>query len=297
MSEDKDIQETLAQLKDADEKVRSQAALSLGWMGNLEVIAPLIETLSTDISSKVRANAAMSLGQLNDEKAIQPLIQALEDNDSFVRGMAIYSLGLMKAKDAIMPLIKIIEKENDKEALIAASDSLAQIGDERAIMPLIKLFVYKSELRDDVKDSLNKICKTTGFKKLEQLIKEEMDKKEAVRKEEQQIRQQKIIKEMQKKELDLKRKEIIETISIELPKMLEYAIHEEVIPFENLCKKFNCDDFLLEFTLTKLKDEKAIDVLINSTNKSFTVLKPKVKLSDEAKYKLRLLRKKFGIDW
>jgi len=299
LSQKEEIQEAIKQLKDSDEKIRSQAALSLGWVGEGEVLNPLIEVLKNDISPKVRANAAMSLGQLNNENAIQSLIAALSDKDAFVRGMIVYSLGLLKAKEALNPLIMILETDPDKEARMAAADSLAQIGDEKAIKHLVKAYVNDMEdsVKSESRDSLNRLGTQLNITEIDILIQSEMERRQQAQISSAQVVRDQFLDDMQKNEMEKQRKEIITIISEELPKLLEYAIHNEVIPFDSFCARFNCDDFTLEFALTKLIESNTINVKVNASERSFTVLKPQAELSEDAQTKLKLIRKKFGIDW
>jgi len=299
LTQEEEIQEAIKQLKDSDEKIRSQAALSLGWVGEGEVLGPLIETLKNDISPKVRANAAMSLGQLNNENAIQSLISALSDKDAFVRGMIIYSLGLLKAKEALNPLILILETDPDKEARMAAADSLAQIGNEKAIKHLVKAYVHDPDnaVKSESRDSLNRLSAQLNITEIDVLIQNEKEKRQQDKISSAQVKREQFLDDMQKKEMERQRKEIIANISEELPKLLEYAIHNEFIPFDSICSRFNCDDFTLEFALTQLIENKIINAKVNASERSFTVLKPHAELSEDAQMKLKLIRKKFGIDW
>ncbi len=299
MSKESEIEEALKQLEDPKEVVRSQAALSLGWIGDDNVIDPLISVLENDTSSKVRANAAMSLGQLNNEKAINPLISALEDNDAFVRGIVIYSLGLMKSKEALGSLINVLEKDIDKEARMAAAESIAQLGEQQSIEFLIKAYSTEPEIdvKNEIKASINRLANMFNINNIEEKIKQEMDKQRSfsLRKEEE-IKKE-LLTVLKNNDLEKRRKLIISNISEELPKMLEYAIHNEQIPFDPLCNRFNCDDFTLELALTKLLENRVIDIKINASNRNITVFKPKADLSIEAQEKLKLIRKKFGINW
>ena len=211
MSQKEEIQEAIEQLKDSDEKIRSQAALSLGWVGEGEVLNPLIEVLKNDSSPKVRANAAMSLGQLNNEDAIQSLISALSDTDAFVRGMIIYSLGLLKAKEALNQLIMILETDPDKEARMAAADSLAQIGDEKALKHLVKAYVYDPEdaVKAESRDSLNRLGAKLNITEIDVLIQNEMEQRQKEQISSAQVKRDTFLDDMQKKETERQRKEII----------------------------------------------------------------------------------------
>ena len=299
LSKESEIKEALDQLQDPKEVVRSQAALSLGWIGDVIVINPLINALETDSSSKVRANAAMSLGQLKNEKAINPLISALKDKDSFVRGIVIYSLGLMKAKEALGSLINVLEKDEDKEARMAAAESLAQLGEQQSIEFLIRAYATEPEIavKNEIKVSLNRLATIFKVNNIEEQIKQEMDKHRSlsIRKEEE-IKKE-LLTVLQNNDFENRRKIIINTIIEEIPKMLEYAIHNEQILFDPLCNRFNCDDFTLELALAKLQENKIVKIKVNATNRSITVFKPNADLSVEAQEKLKLIRKKFGINW
>jgi len=74
-----------ALLEDANYKVRVQAALVLGRLGDLSSVPSLVKALG-DSNKTVRAIAAQALGQLADQSAVEPLRQLLQrENDPFVR--------------------------------------------------------------------------------------------------------------------------------------------------------------------------------------------------------------------
>ena len=301
MSENQELIDALKYLKDEDENMRSHAALSLGWIGEGDVIEPLAKALLNDLSSKVRANAAMSLGQVGDAEAITYLIYALEDKDANVRGMATYSLGLLKAEEAINPLIALMYTDIDKEVRIAATDSLAEIGNAQAVKPLVKTLIWddNSDVRKEASESIIKLVKLLDYPDIDKLIeteKLEKDKKTkaipvpAIVKDE--VKQQ-----VESAELDERKLEIADLVIEKLPDMLDYAMHQERITFSNLCRQFDCDDQTLLFALKELQSKKQIDVEVLPAEKSIIVNKPKANLSLEAQEKIILIRRKFGINW
>jgi len=297
-----EITEALQQLNSPNERIRSQAALSLGWIGDSSVVAALIHVLKNDPSAKVRANAAMSLGQLGDEKVVDTLIGCLDDKDAFVRGIVIYSLGLMKAQQAIPVLLHVLANDPDKETRMAAADTLAQLDSPEVIKPLIVAYLSDPEkdVRDEALDSLQRLAKILNIPNLEALIEEEKQKIAPLPPKLEETAAQRsdpLTVDISQKDLERRRKDIIETIEEELPKLIEYAIHNEVIPFAKLCERFGCDEFTFEFALTKLIESKKINAKINPQEKSFVILKPYAELSEEAQLKLKLIRKKFGIEW
>ncbi len=298
LTNNEETNEALLQLQDSDESIRNQAALSLGWMGEKEVVNPLIHVLLNDKSEKVRANAAMSLGQLGFEEAIDSLIKSLKDEDYNVRGMSIYSLGLMKATTALGALIELLKNDPDREARIAAAETLAQLGKEEAIQPLVFTFVNEEnkDVKREAKESFEKLAKLHNTKGIELLIKEEEADKTKRAIAFHQKEREKIIDSLQNKEIEKKRSEKIATLVLELPQQLDYAIHNEEISYEVICAEFDCDNVTLELALNQMPKEH-FNLEIDSINRHFKVIKPQAKLSDEAKMKIKLLRKKFGVSW
>jgi hypothetical protein len=77
-----------AVVEDSNYKVRVQAALVLGKLGDARAVQPLIKALG-DQNKTVRGIAASALGQLGDAAAVDPLRDLLRhESDAFVRGQA-----------------------------------------------------------------------------------------------------------------------------------------------------------------------------------------------------------------
>lgn len=76
--------------------VRAEAALALGYAGDEQVIAPLVEALRRDASADVRVAAARALGFIGEPPATAPLREAAaEDPDARVRQAAVQALTLI----------------------------------------------------------------------------------------------------------------------------------------------------------------------------------------------------------
>jgi len=83
-------------LKDADESVRREAALTLGFLGQNGLnpdpvtsgVNALIDSLSTDASAKVRKASAWALGEIGSAAGRDALRKATTDADSQVRSIA-----------------------------------------------------------------------------------------------------------------------------------------------------------------------------------------------------------------
>lgn len=83
-SADKTDELSEALLTDPGFKVRVQAALILGKLGNPRAVPSLIEALK-DENDLVRGTAAASLGKLGDRRAVEALTRQRGDASSFVR--------------------------------------------------------------------------------------------------------------------------------------------------------------------------------------------------------------------
>jgi hypothetical protein len=89
-----------ALLEDSNFKVRVQAALVLGKLGNRTAVEPLIKALA-DVNKTVRAIAAQALGQIADSAAADPLRDLLKrETDPFVRSQAEKALAALASSAA-----------------------------------------------------------------------------------------------------------------------------------------------------------------------------------------------------
>jgi len=136
--------------------LRLHACEALGKMAAEEAVEPLCAVMLNDRDAAVRQDAARALGGIGSPKALEALTTALMDLN--VRPFAAEALGKLKDARAVSTLVDIvtgksrpvnsrrvpscgdesgelyIEEMEVQEHAIAA---LAQIGDERAIEPLI----------------------------------------------------------------------------------------------------------------------------------------------------------------
>jgi hypothetical protein len=94
VSADKIDDLTRALMQDTSYKVRVQAALVLGKLGDRRAVPALIQALKDDNES-VRGIAATSLGRLGDKSAAGALLEATNDSSEFVRAQAKKALELV----------------------------------------------------------------------------------------------------------------------------------------------------------------------------------------------------------
>ena len=67
-----------------------------------------------------------------------PLIAALEDGDILVRQYAAEALGEIGDARAVAPLIAALENDDYRKVRYEAAEALGKIGDERAVVPLAR---------------------------------------------------------------------------------------------------------------------------------------------------------------
>ena len=71
--------------------------------------------------------------------AVIPLIQALNHSHPLVRQRAAWTLGEMSEKKAVLALIDRLTVEENPEVLSDITRTLGQLGDRRALKPIVNL--------------------------------------------------------------------------------------------------------------------------------------------------------------
>ena len=87
----------------------------------------LASALLGDSSFKVRTQAALLLGKLGDKGGVSPLAKALEDDSKTVRAMAAQSLGKLGGEGAVSALKTLLLRESDAFVRSQAQKALASI--------------------------------------------------------------------------------------------------------------------------------------------------------------------------
>ncbi len=125
----------LEALHHEDWRIRQQAVVTLGRIGNIELsLNPLIQSLG-DKDKAVQEKAVVALGKLGSKYATEALINVLHDAPVIVQRAAAESLGELGDKRAILPLIEALQHDDSLVRSIAAN-SLGKLGDKNAINPL-----------------------------------------------------------------------------------------------------------------------------------------------------------------
>lgn len=174
--------------------VRCGAALALGVIGDQRAIQPLISVLSNEEEVFVLSDAASALGKFGNPQAVLPLISLFENEDSnlaehikwalvsigqpavipliqalkhshpLVRREAARTLGEMHEQKAVLPLIERLTLEEDPEVLSFAVEALGQLGDRRAVKPLLSIIntATAGYLQEEIRIALQKIQGAKG---------------------------------------------------------------------------------------------------------------------------------------
>lgn len=139
------VEPLIAVLNDKDPLIQRQAVKALGRINDLRALEPLIGVLENrEKKPHVRMSAAEALGRMGDSRAVEPLVAALNDQYWDVRGHAAEALGRIRDPSAVEPLIAAL-KDQDATVRGNAVDGLAKINDPRAIEALSAALTDKSK--------------------------------------------------------------------------------------------------------------------------------------------------------
>jgi HEAT repeat protein len=209
------FQHLVAALKDSDREVRQRAAAALGKQGT-QALDPLKVALKSD-DCKIAHGAAEGLANLCIPQCVEPLINALSHNDWFVRCGVAEALGKLRDSRAVEPLVAAMGFEKPTEEVLrdafkdhpsaaygtseaklgaaflygnlalsgnqsaqkAAAKALGEIGDSRAVAPLIAaLNSGENDLQVTAADALGNLADSRAVDSLIELLLKEGIKKE-----------------------------------------------------------------------------------------------------------------------
>jgi hypothetical protein len=99
------------------------------WAAGSDVkVDDLVRAVTEDTNYKVRVQAALVLGKLGDPRAVQPLIKALADQNKTVRGIAASALGQLGDTAAVDPLRGLLRRETDPFVRGQAEKAMAALA-------------------------------------------------------------------------------------------------------------------------------------------------------------------------
>jgi HEAT repeat protein len=168
------VEPLLQLLGDERDSVRAKAAGILGRIGDRRAVEPLLQRLR-DKARDVRFAAAGALGWIGDERAVEPLLQLLRDEKGSDR-----SGWLKRAAEASRGIedewmLRLYREDLPNITVrFAAAGALGQIGDERAVEPLLQLLRdERQSVRSAAVSALEKIGDERAVEPLLQLLRDE----------------------------------------------------------------------------------------------------------------------------
>lgn len=155
--------------------VRSYVACALAELGDKRAVEPLLALLQ-EKDAHIRARAASGLGKLGDPRAVEPLIRALsapEDRPP-QRAVDTPASGKPDLKRALEQMESLHNPE--QQARQQAAEALGELGDARAVEPLIQALSHHNEwLRWHAVSALGKIGDQQAIAPLAQALADPSD--------------------------------------------------------------------------------------------------------------------------
>lgn len=129
--------------------MREAATFALGRSGDKRAVAPLIKALD-DNRPSVQVLACFGLAQIDDPRTAPALIRTLSDarKHDGVRAACGYALGVRRLTAGVPALLGALA-DNRGEAQRLSAWALGQIGDPRALGPLLRAYFARAGHSDD----------------------------------------------------------------------------------------------------------------------------------------------------
>ena len=165
------VPQLLKLLDHEDIGVRTVAAFALGEARDRRAVEALIAAMGTRKQNECRI-IVYALGKIGDTRAVEPFIAYLKGSDYERMADAAYALRIMKDARSVPPLIEILRDRNgDRFSRGWAADTLGEIGDLRAVSPLIEeLECCESRLSVYLVTALGRLGDRRAVPALEKLI-------------------------------------------------------------------------------------------------------------------------------
>lgn len=131
-------------LSSNNDEVVCEAIEALGKIGDKRAVQPLVDLLERFLQNNLHFHADVpkalfqALRRLANEKATSVFVSALRSKQPRIRHFAVLSLGSLKNFDAVELLIQVLLNDDDMDVKGGAIGTLGDIGDGRAIEPVLK---------------------------------------------------------------------------------------------------------------------------------------------------------------
>ncbi|MGE3459982.1 MAG: HEAT repeat domain-containing protein, partial [Kofleriaceae bacterium] len=140
--------------------MREAATFTLGRSGDRRAVPALLKALD-DRRGSVQTLACFGLGQIDDPRVAPALIRTLGDarREDSTRAACAYSLGARRSAQGVPALLGALA-DNRGDAQRLAAWALGQIGDDKALGPLIRAYFARAGRSDD--ELVWAIARTSG---------------------------------------------------------------------------------------------------------------------------------------
>ena len=152
------IPQLMSLLEEDDKRLAKDALRVIVKVGEAKDI---VAAAKVGVKSKNRSVTTLSINSLKKlenktPEVLEIIVGAIDSTEMFTREAGIIAAGELKIKTAVPSLIKVLVNTSETQNIILnkqAARSLGQIGDEKAITPLIKgLFIRKQVKKKNGKD-------------------------------------------------------------------------------------------------------------------------------------------------
>ena len=130
------VKDLLGAIKDDDWWVRARAGDALAEIGGPKVVNSVLE-LVKDKDEDIRRTAIEILNSTKDETAVDTLIKATDDSDWWVRERAVDALAQIGNKKALQPLLGMLGKNPKTDAVVVRA--LGKLGDADVISQIVPM--------------------------------------------------------------------------------------------------------------------------------------------------------------
>ncbi len=145
--EEERVSSLIEQLATAEHPERAHIAAQLRMLGGERAIAA-IESLLTHPEVSARACGALNLAVLEHRPSATHILPLLSDPSPYVRSMAALALGELQCVDAVEPLIALLAGGGpEEERWLYICGALGEIGDRRAVEPLLQMARHAQDLK------------------------------------------------------------------------------------------------------------------------------------------------------
>jgi HEAT repeat protein len=137
--------------------VARSAARELGRLGDPRAVKPLAALLPV---AEVNQSAAEALTKLG-AKSVDALVNVLKSEDAAARRLATTALAEIGDKRAVEPLIEVMQNDNEYSVRTAAARALGELKDERAVWVLVGTLKLRDETTPERQAALEELRNAT----------------------------------------------------------------------------------------------------------------------------------------